>query len=80
MRGRFARNGEPEAEMEPANSYISSGINQSFGVCDGGNVGGEWWSQMQAALATDDEEELYYDGDVLVSFADDDVFAMNILS
>ncbi|XP_042425515.1 two-component response regulator-like PRR1 [Zingiber officinale] len=87
VRGRFARNGETEAEMEAemaaagANSYISSGVNQSFEVCDGGgNAGGEWWSQMRAALATDDEEELYYDGDVFVSFADDDVFAMNILS
>ncbi|XP_074559717.1 uncharacterized protein LOC141815662 [Curcuma longa] len=68
VRGRFARNGETEAEMAAASN---SGMNQSYGL------GGEWWNQM---LATDDEEDLYYDGDVLVSLAAADVFAMNILS
>ncbi|XP_042400144.1 two-component response regulator-like PRR37 [Zingiber officinale] len=68
VRGRFARNGETEAEMAAASS---SGMNQSYGL------GGEWWSQI---LATDDDEDLYYDGDVLVNLAAADVFAMNILS
>lgn len=57
--------------MAAASGYGSSSMNQSYGL------GGEWWSQM---LATDDDEDLYYNGDVLVSLAAADVFAMNILS
>lgn len=58
--------------MAAASGYGSSVINQSYGL------GGEWWSQM---LATNEEEDLYYDGDVLVSLAAAaDVIATNILS
>ncbi|PKA51914.1 ribonuclease P/MRP protein subunit RPP1 [Apostasia shenzhenica] len=42
VRGRFARNGEAEAETERPDF--------------GGGAGGDWWSQMQAALLTADEE------------------------
>ncbi|KAJ8480175.1 hypothetical protein OPV22_023902 [Ensete ventricosum] len=87
VRGRFARNGETgtEAEVETATAatnifdgYRNDNYEQNQGCSVGGGNDGEWWSRLQAALATDEEDEYSYDEDLLASFAD--VFSMNILS
>ncbi|XP_064986741.1 uncharacterized protein LOC135580841 [Musa acuminata AAA Group] len=89
VRGRFARNGETgteaEAEVETATAatnifdgYSYDNYEQNQGCSVGGGNDGEWWSRLQAALATDEEDEYSYDGDLLASFAD--VFSMDILS
>ncbi|KAJ8464827.1 hypothetical protein OPV22_027379 [Ensete ventricosum] len=87
VKGRFARNGEPETEIEmeadttAVNSFDCCGYDNyetNHGCSAGGDTGGDWWSQLQAALATDDEGESCYDEDLLASFTD--VFSMNTLS
>ncbi|CAL9053255.1 unnamed protein product [Musa banksii] len=83
VRGRFARNGEMETETEVETETAGA---SSFGCVGHHNyeqnqscsVGGDWWSQLQAALATDEEDESCYDEDLLASFAD--VFTMSNLS
>ncbi|RRT63204.1 hypothetical protein B296_00029892 [Ensete ventricosum] len=87
VKGRFARNGEPETEIEmeadttAVNSFDCCGYDNyetNHGCSASGDTGGDWWSQLQAALATDDEGESCYDEDLLASFTD--VFSMNTLS
>ncbi|CAL9202104.1 unnamed protein product, partial [Musa hybrid cultivar] len=91
VKGRFARNGEPETETETeiemkadttaVKSFVCRGYDNyeaNHGCSAGGDTGGDWWSQLQAALATDDEGESSYDEDLLASFTD--VFSMNNLS
>ncbi|URD95049.1 CCT motif [Musa troglodytarum] len=83
VRGRFARNGEMETETEVETETAGP---SSFGCVGHHNyeqnqscsVGGDWWSQFQAVLATDEEDESCYDEDLLASFAD--IFTMNNLS
>ncbi|CAD5177334.1 unnamed protein product [Musa acuminata subsp. malaccensis] len=87
VRGRFVRNGETETGVETETeaaagnslecfSYGNDGQNQSRRM--GGGNGGEWSSQLQTALETDEEHEDYYDEELLSIFAD--VFSMDILS
>ncbi|URE46248.1 CCT motif [Musa troglodytarum] len=87
VRGRFARNGETgtEAEVETATAatnifagYSHDNYEQNQGYSVGGGNDGERWSRLQAALATDEEDEYSYDEDLLASFAD--IFSMDILS
>ncbi|CAL9080814.1 unnamed protein product [Musa textilis] len=93
VKGRFAKNGEPETETETETEIemeADTTAVKSFDCCGydnyetnhrcshGGDTGGDWWNQLQAALATDDEGETCYDEDLSASFTD--VFSINNLS
>ncbi|XP_074571376.1 uncharacterized protein LOC141827898 [Curcuma longa] len=82
VRGRFKRNGEMETETEAANrnsfefySYDDADQKQSESRR---KVEVDWRSQLQAALATEDQTESYYDEELLAGFAD--AFSINIFS
>ncbi|XP_072976246.1 uncharacterized protein [Typha angustifolia] len=80
VRGRFARNGEPEAEVDAecfsSNSYSNYEQAQGGVVVDGGN--GDWW-QMKAALTMEEEDEcLGYDDELWANLSD--VLSVNLLS
>ncbi|XP_072996685.1 uncharacterized protein [Typha latifolia] len=80
VRGRFARNGEPEAEVDAecfsSNSYSNYEQAQG-GVVDGGG-NGDWW-QMKAALTMEEEDEcLGYDDELWANLSD--VLSVNLLS
>ncbi|XP_026656505.2 two-component response regulator-like APRR1 [Phoenix dactylifera] len=81
VRGRFARNGETETETEPEveaevtennhDRYSSYNNYEQTPIAGGGvNGDGDWWRQMQAALATEVEEECYYDEELWANFSD----------
>ncbi|KAG0473714.1 hypothetical protein HPP92_015059 [Vanilla planifolia] len=76
VRGRFARNGEAEAETESTGGGL-----ECWNTCrDAGEGGaGNWFiTQMEAALLVADEEELGCDEDLWAGL--DDVFSMNLSS
>ncbi|XP_042429674.1 two-component response regulator-like APRR1 [Zingiber officinale] len=83
VRGRFKRNGEmeTETEMEAANgnnfefySYDNAEHKQSKSR----KVEVDWRSQLQAALAEEDQTGSCYDEELLAGFAD--AFSINIFS
>ncbi|XP_009403455.2 zinc finger protein CO3 [Musa acuminata AAA Group] len=88
VRGRFVRNGETETEVETETEAAAGNSLECFRYGNdeqnqsrsrmGGGTGGEWSSQLQTALETDEEHEDYYDEELLSIFAD--VFSMDILS
>ncbi|RWW50258.1 hypothetical protein BHE74_00043522 [Ensete ventricosum] len=83
VRGRFVRNGETETEVETETEAAAGNSLECFSYGNdeqnqSRSMGGEWSSQLQAALETDEEHEDYYDEELLASFAD--VFSMDILS
>ncbi|RZR78200.1 hypothetical protein BHM03_00003475 [Ensete ventricosum] len=83
VRGRFVRNGETETEVETETEATAGNSLECFSYGNdeqnqSRSMGGEWSSQLQAALETDEEHEDYYDEELLASFAD--VFSMDILS
>lgn len=83
VRGRFARNGEMEAELEVESSetilecYSHNTCDDSGGGrCNNLESSGDWLKQMQAALATT-QEECCYDEDIWATL--DSTFSVNLL-
>ncbi|KAJ0983933.1 hypothetical protein J5N97_002289 [Dioscorea zingiberensis] len=88
VRGRFARNGEPEVEEGEGEAIIEriyQNYQEEYENCNNNNHehgqdgGGDWWGQMQKVLGgADEEEECYYDNDTWANYLED--FSVNLLS
>ncbi|KAG6485690.1 hypothetical protein ZIOFF_054254 [Zingiber officinale] len=87
VRGRFKRNGEMETETETETEMeAANGNNFEFYSYDDAEhkqsksrkVEVDWRSQLQAALAEEDQTESCYDEELLAGFAD--AFSINIFS
>ncbi|CAL9162911.1 unnamed protein product [Musa hybrid cultivar] len=76
VKGRFARNGDREAQTEPEasqSSYVGNDSCEQAQGCSGVGDDSDWSREMQAELAADEEAKFFTDEDLWA------VFSVNLL-